>query len=376
MVAGLAFLSKKGFNPANLKNQKTVWEARQQKEAEAKRIKERQDQLKRERDDEELARARDGQRGGDFAKLKFMYDAPPGTAGSNNNEKDDEEGDLESARKLPAAGGRGASNGASSAGPLAAERQPGDDDAAAAFRQMLAAASSNQQTDSTFNGTTGMNDATTGTNMAFSDSSGAALSGTSVEKANKTNEQLSALEKAVGRRDASSGLTLEEQIARFPQLKNAPMAKGMSATNVNVNFKPLGTQLRNTRCFVCGVWGHAKGDRECAMSGWDPFSLSNRPNLAAATAQKNEGVGGEETARTTRDEEDDDRKRSARDYNSSDSSDDSEDSRRKRRKRHRKKHKSRKHDSKRRRRSHSPDERRRKKSSHKHRKKRSRHDDV
>ena len=31
MVAGLAFLSKKGFNPANKSNQKSVWEARQQK---------------------------------------------------------------------------------------------------------------------------------------------------------------------------------------------------------------------------------------------------------------------------------------------------------------------------------------------------------
>jgi hypothetical protein len=38
MVAGLKFLSKKGFNPANLTNQKAVWEARQQKEQENKRV--------------------------------------------------------------------------------------------------------------------------------------------------------------------------------------------------------------------------------------------------------------------------------------------------------------------------------------------------
>jgi hypothetical protein len=38
MVAGLKFLSKKGFNPQNLTNQKAVWEARQQKEHESKRV--------------------------------------------------------------------------------------------------------------------------------------------------------------------------------------------------------------------------------------------------------------------------------------------------------------------------------------------------
>jgi hypothetical protein len=39
MVAGLAFLSKKGFNPANKSNQKSVWEARQRKEVDEKKVK-------------------------------------------------------------------------------------------------------------------------------------------------------------------------------------------------------------------------------------------------------------------------------------------------------------------------------------------------
>ena len=38
MVAGLAFLSKKGFNPANKSNQKSVWEARQQRELDEKKV--------------------------------------------------------------------------------------------------------------------------------------------------------------------------------------------------------------------------------------------------------------------------------------------------------------------------------------------------
>ena len=38
MVAGLAFLSKKGFNPANKCNQKSVWEARQQRELDEKKV--------------------------------------------------------------------------------------------------------------------------------------------------------------------------------------------------------------------------------------------------------------------------------------------------------------------------------------------------
>lgn len=183
--------------------------------------------MRRERDDEELAHARGGDRSGDQATLKFMYAPPPGleapeNAGNNKSE-------AKSASR-------------NNTNDLMVERQPGDDDAAAAFRRMMAAApsttcSSAEQDETATEQISAKQNA--------SSSSGAALSGTTIEKDLSTNKELSALEKAVGRKDANSSLTLQEQIARFPQLKNAPMAKGMSNTNVGVTFKPLGTQLRN-----------------------------------------------------------------------------------------------------------------------------------
>ena len=101
----------------------------------------------------------------------------------------------------------------------------------------------------------------------------------------------SALEKAVGRKDRSSqNLSYQQQIERFPQLKNAPMAQNMKkvATGADgngdaatsapmmVNFKPLGAQILHVRCLACGVWGHQRGDRECAKSGWNPFALPSQ----------------------------------------------------------------------------------------------------
>lgn len=248
MVAGLAFLSKKSFNPKNLSNQKTVWEAREQKKLEEKRIKDRQDQLQREQEDEELARVRHGETGGEKVSLSFMYAAPPGL--TDNKNAIDETGE-------PVA--------IATATHDLMQRQPGDDDAAAAFRAMLAGVTTTQQE---------KDDEEGATSFSFSNSSGAALQGTSVERTFSEHDGRSALEKAVGRKDGNSAaLTLEQQVARFPQLKNAPMAKGMKGTDVQVNFKPLGTQLRNVQCLACGVWGHSRGDRECSKSGWDPFSM-------------------------------------------------------------------------------------------------------
>eukprot|EP00536_Pseudo-nitzschia_multiseries_P002073 jgi/Psemu1/322386/estExt_fgenesh1_pg.C_270046 len=195
MVQGMAFLSKKGFNPHNNANRKQVWEAQQNSKLEAERIRKRREQLKREQEDEELELAKRGAIGGSLAQLRFMYDAPP--------------------------------------------------------------------------------------------------------------DSRSALEKEVGRKNRSgqNNLSYQQQIERFPQLKNAPMAIRRSGDNCNsndndndndstaarnnvmVNFKPLGVQILHVRCLACGVWGHAKGDRECSKSGWNPFALP------ASTTRNGNGNG-------------------------------------------------------------------------------------
>ena len=266
MVQGLAFLSKKGFNPQNQSNRKQVWEAQHTSKQEQERIKQRREQLRRERDEEELARARHGETGGSQAQLRFMYDVPPGMKTDKNNPQQELQQQDES-------------KNTTNMDSTVTQIQPGDDAAAAAFRRMLAAQSAgidlNHEDDSKPMNEQDKDDM----KLRF----GPVLQGTNLEKTTKPKaailEGLSALEKAVGRRDGAGGaLSLEEQIARFPQLKNAPMAKGMNATDVNVSFKPLGAQLRNVKCLACGIWGHSRGDRECAKSGWDPFSsFSNRP---------------------------------------------------------------------------------------------------
>ncbi|GKY93974.1 hypothetical protein MPSEU_000364300 [Mayamaea pseudoterrestris] len=56
MVAGLKFLSKKGFNPQNLANQEKVWIAEQRKVEEDRRTHELAKQIQQEREQEELAK--------------------------------------------------------------------------------------------------------------------------------------------------------------------------------------------------------------------------------------------------------------------------------------------------------------------------------
>jgi len=361
MVQGLAFLSKKNFNPQNNTNRKAVWEAEQQKKQERKRALERQEQLKREKDDEELARARDGSRGGNQAALRFMYSAPPGLPPSSGEKTTEEEyGEKPS----------------SASSQDVTQRQPGDDDAAAAFRAMFAKPISS----GTGGEGEGNDTENCATDVASSHQVDGVLVGSTIEASRKGNENLSALEKAVGRKDASSSLTLEEYVARFPQLKNAPMAKGMSSTNVGVNFKPLGAQIRNVRCLACGIWGHSRGDRECELSGWNPFSgSSSKPSETAPSSSimgPTRKSHSSEEAELSENPISSRRKERKRDYSSSSSGSDSdsEDSYR-RRKRRSRKHKSssrhRRKESKRRRRSRSasPDDRKSRKSHKKNRKK-------
>lgn len=234
--------------------------------------------------------------------LSFMYAAPPGLADNKNAiDKADEPVDVATATHD------------------LMQRQPGDDEAAAAFRAMLAGVTTTQQEQDDEE-----------RKFKFSNSSGAALQGTTVERTFAEHDGRSALEKAVGRKDGNSAaLTLEQQVARFPQLKNAPMAKGMKGTDVQVNFKPLGTQLRNVQCLACGVWGHSRGDRECSKSGWDPFSMKG-PVFAGGSTLMEKG----------NDIKDDEKKnkmeKRRRDSSDSDSDSSYERRRRKERKRRRK----------------------------------------
>jgi CBF1 interacting corepressor len=331
MVQGMAFLSKKGFNPHNKVNRTQVYEAQQHSKLEKERARKRAEELRREQEDEELCAARHNGDGSQ-AQLRFMYDAPPGLT------KDDE--------KQQQAANSG--NSSSEAAKDLTQVQPGDDAAAAAFRRMLAATTQPVASNSV--------DATGSANQEATDEEiklgfAPVLQGSMMERdLERSNDTRSALEKAVGRKDRDGALTLDEQTKRFPQLKNAPMAKGMSLTDVNVSFKPLGAMLRNVKCLACGIWGHSRGDRECKMTGWDPFSASTvRPVSASIKPSKEE----ESTRRDTIRENDVSRPSVQKDGDdaSSSSSSSSDDSRRKRKRKHRSKHKKREKESSHRKRS-------------------------
>lgn len=268
MVAGLKFLSKKGFNPTNHSNQKKVWEREQEDKNQTQRIVERQKQLQREKDDEDLAISR-----GDIPRVQFLYNDP-----TQHQQKHQRQNMKHQSESEPVGGNNI---------PSIVHRQPGDDDAAAVFRQMMWMAESASHEDPNIISTN--TDLSTNSDNIRHPKMGTVLQGSSVDRLNSTNDKgdgtttsatlkailaaSTALEKAVGKKQSpNTALSLQEQMERFPQLKYAPRAKGMNMTDVNVSFKPLGAQIRNVKCLVCGVWGHSKGDRECEQSGWDPFS--------------------------------------------------------------------------------------------------------
>jgi CBF1 interacting corepressor len=299
MVQGIKFLSKKGFNPQNLSNQKRVWEVEQQAAEERRRVADRQRQLQRERDDEELARSR-----GETPKLSFLYDAPPGLTGKPKTAEASAIADAAASHHYPDGGGdaegRTASTGRknSSVSSSLTEAHPDDDEATAAFRKLLAGAAVAPSSAVSLH-----HDETTRTGT-MAGKFGTVLQGTDYDAyANKDNNNgdgsrdktssatdrtknaasTTALEKAVGGRKPQPALTLDEQIQRFPVLANAPRAKGMTATDIGVSFKPLGSQIRNVKCLACGVWGHSRGDRECRISGWDPFAALNATTATTGT---------------------------------------------------------------------------------------------
>ncbi|KAL7467855.1 hypothetical protein ACHAXS_008086 [Conticribra weissflogii] len=302
MGGGLAFLTKKSFNPANWSNQRRVWEARQQNEAERRRLAEREAQVKREREEEDLARMIGGEEEGGRKALGFMYEGGriPGLKREDRRCGNADDGEENERFENELVGG---SEKEDDIGNVHC------DDAAAAFRNMLArgAAASDDIVE----------------NAAAGSTSGAASAGTTTDDQQQLQQQKQQqqgskdhrtnLEKIVGRGiNAGSGVTLAQQMERFPMLKGAPMVlqkpnsgAGKSgggedggdenatagANVVGLNFKPLGQVLRNVQCLKCGKWGHARGDRECELSGWDPFRVSSISTSTGAAAIP-DGKGG------------------------------------------------------------------------------------
>lgn len=270
MGGGLAFLTKKQFNPSNISNQKRVWEAEQKAQQQEAKAKEREKQLRMERDHEEMLRSTQGKMVSDKASLRFMYEPPVSKKEEASGVRDSRIFVKDSSHDTDI--------------PSIFQRQDGDDEAAAAFRRMLAETTSatteaiSQKQHTFTNAEQEQDEAYNASNNTYSS---LVLTGSTAEITRK-NAPLTQLEKAVGKRHDGGplGLTYEEQIARFPQLKNAPMVikrtgdskEAASSENMAVKFQPLGAQIRNVRCLKCGVWVHSRGDRECAMSGWDPFS--------------------------------------------------------------------------------------------------------
>ena len=245
MGGGLAFLTKKSFNPANWSNQRQVWEARQKNESEKRAFAERQAQLTRERDEEELARAVGGEVDGGRKALGFMYEGGkiPGL-----ERKKDTADDFVCGKEVLGVGEGESKRG--EAGEVSIfERQAGDDDAAAAFRAMLARPKPESP----------LTDRVVGDESAADRPS--ENGGDDENDKFRDRDQRTNLEKAVGRGiNSGSGVTLEQQFERFPMLKSAPMVLQKPATNsskgaetsiTGLNFKPLGQVLRNVQCLAC-----------------------------------------------------------------------------------------------------------------------------
>ena len=309
MVQGIKFLTKKSFNPTNISNQKVVWEREQQQQHRQQQIQERNRILQQEKDHETIQLSRGG-----ATKVNFLYEPPPGltikttsTASSSSTTTD--------LQQQP-------QNHHGDSVLLSTERQPGDDDAAAAFRQLLFAATNKGSDDSKLY--VESTDNTTAITMQHS-SRGTVLQGTNYDPVaaatdpttgaatsagtsmNTRTFQLTPLEKAAGKKPqhgTRNSLSYEEQVQRFPMLANAPRVPGIIAAPPNPNessghdssnksktehattsitFKPFGAQIRQVRCLSCGIWGHSKGDRECTISGWDPFAVSTTTATTTTT---------------------------------------------------------------------------------------------
>ena len=264
----LSFLSKKSWHTAKHSNIKNVFMEEEKEKVVIKMSEERQRTIEREAELENLERAIGGEDAVAKHQLSFMYNKPPGG----------DENDV----SLNANANANANNPNSTNNIVdasSAQIQEDDDPATREFRAMLAGeiAASALSTDSTQKLSTTNNAEPVDSNRLMG-----------------ANDTRSSLEKQVGR-GAAVDISLAEQVARFPELKNAPMAAGMHATSVQVKFAPLGKQFRQVKCIKCGLWGHSKGDRDCKdKGGFDPFSMSTDRLYSRDVSAGEVGMRGEE----------------------------------------------------------------------------------
>ncbi|GMI24690.1 hypothetical protein TrCOL_g10378 [Triparma columacea] len=312
----LSFLQKKSWHTAKSSNVKEVW----LKEEEAKKLKkkyaERDEVIKREKEAEELERSITGEIGGNKASLSFMYKEP---------EANKEDG-----------GGGGGTHGGSkldieksfvqSMDDSHVEYDDADDDAARAFKRMMAGVVEVENK-------IGFGEEEAGEKDVWEKSQ------VEEDLYKEANKNLSALEKATGKKRKITG-SLASQVEMFPELKNAPVAKGLQHTSVSIKFNPLGKQFRQVKCMKCGAFGHQKGDRECKMGGWDPFNNTGASFAKAAAAPSEPPAKQRRVGEAEREEEGEDG------GSSSDSSDSSTNKKKRKKKKKKKKEKEKKKKSK------------------------------
>jgi CBF1 interacting corepressor len=242
-MAGMKFLNLKGWHPSNARNQKRIWIAEQKAEQKAQAERDAAAEVRKHAETHSfqvLAAAKgdaESARRSEQMQVGFLYAPPPGL------EKVDEKVAHEMTEGAFVERFNAQDSGLTSRWFL--------DDAVREFRRKMEKRSAT------------------------------AASGDDVRRP---------LERYVGRRPDEM-LTIKEQVERFPFLKDAPV-EGDYASNVKVNFKPMGRTLRNVKCMRCGEWGHQSGDRECALRDANPLDAARQARedpMAMVAKLKKEG---------------------------------------------------------------------------------------
>ena len=202
-----------------------MWERKEQAKKAKEHEKKRQEQIKKEAETEELEKSIGGELGGKKASLGFMYNAP---GGSHVNEEKEDDGHSKKEECVD-------DEGEASSVPYDED----DDEATRAFKRMMAGFEEKPSV------------ATSRGTPTKEGEDRAALEDELFKEANKN---LTALEKATGKRRSATD-SWKNQTDMFPELKNAPVAKGMHGTNVAIKFNPLVSeeQVKRSEAMQCNA---------------------------------------------------------------------------------------------------------------------------